>query len=441
MKSNLPYSARENLSKQAKLVFNPVFKLAETFGFWRYPSRIPKFRLKARVLNEYLNYMYWSYKSAKPIIKSEIGSNLETYFAKQHLQINQSLLPEGFQAEKLVKISAVGDLVPAKGIENSKEKFYAKVKELIFNADISIANLEFSLTSDQLIKKWGRYKIPATRKHYDALKGHKNRQYTVFNTANNHITDWGIDGFNTTLDQLEADGFYFVGTNRSPEDQKKSLIITSNGIKFGFVSATYQVRPFLEDKGYQVNFIPFHRFQGKVELSLLEEQICYCRDQDCDFIIVSLHWGREFEFFPHRFQVDIAHHLTEIGADAIMSHHTHNIQPYDFFQTKRDPHRKAIIFYGLGNLSSFWSAPHLALSLIANLDVVKGHVNGSPKTLIATVNVTPVLQMEYVFKKTPYLQIEMLIDLFKSTRDQRRSRYLSEASRYADLVLGKNWRN
>lgn len=441
MKSNLPYSARETLSKKAKRVFNPVFLLADLFGFWRYPSRIPPFRLKVRALNGHLNYMYWCYTSAKPITKSERGSKLESYFAKKHLQINRSLLPKGFHAENYVKISTVGDLMPAKGIENSKDRFYEKVEELIFNGNISIANLEFSLASDKYVTKRGRYRIHATYKHYDAIKGQKDRQYTVFNTANNHITDWGMDGFNTTLDQLEANGIYYVGTNRTPEDQKKSLIIASNGVKFGFVSATSYKRPFPDDKGYQVNCIPYNRFQGKVGMSLLKEQISYCRGQDCDFIIVSLHWGREFEFFPRQDQVDIAHYLIEYGADAIISHHTHNIQPYELYQTRRDPHRKALIFYGLGNLSSFWSAPHLALSLIGNLDVVKGYLNGSPKTLIARVNITPVVQVEYDCNKTPYLQIEKLSDLIKTVHVESNTEYLNDASQYADLAIGKSWRN
>ena len=53
-------------------------------------------------------------------------------------------------------------------------------------------------------------------------------------------------------------------------------------------------------------------------------------------------------------------YFTEGLSDAIISHHTHNIQPYEFYQTLRDPHRKAPIFYGLGNLSSLSSAPHCA---------------------------------------------------------------------------------
>jgi poly-gamma-glutamate synthesis protein (capsule biosynthesis protein) len=431
------------------MVFNPVCKLVEVFGFWRYPSPIPKFRLRHRILNYYLNLMYWYYKSAKPIIRPEKDSKLQEYFVEKRRQIDRSLLPTGFYSENFVKISAVGDLMPAKGIENSKDKFYAKVEDLIFSANISIANLEFSWKSDNSGREWSRYKsgrewsrfkINATRKHYDAIKGHRRKQYTVFNTANNHITDWGMAAFNTTLDQLEADGFHFVGTNRSPQDQKKGLIFTSNGIKFGFVSATYDVRPFPQDKGYQVNFIPFHRFQQNADLSLLREQMSYCRSYDCDFIIVSLHWGREFEFFPRRFQVDIAHQLIENGADAIISHHNHVIQPYEIYQTQRDPHRKAIIFYGLGNLSSFWSAPHSALSLVANLDVAKGYVNRMPKTLIARVNVTPVLQMENSYKNIPYLQLDKLDDLHKSARGKSIRKYLNQSAQYADLVLGKRWR-
>ena len=387
--------------------------------------------------------MYCWYKLAKPIIKPEKGSGLEEYFTEKRRQFDRLLLPEGFKVERSVAISAVGDLMNAKGIENSAGKFYAKVEELIFNSDISLANLESTLTSEKIdARQITRNQINATPEQFDAFKGHKGRHFSVFCTANNHILDRGIEGFNTTHNHLEAEGFYYVGTNRSLENQKKGLIITSNGIKFGLVAATYKNnRPFPKGKDYLVNFIPFHRFQGKVDVSLLEEQIFYCSSQDCDFIIVSLHWGMEFEFFPRQDQIDIAHHLIECGADAIISHHTHNIQPYEFYQTSRDPHRKAPIFFGLGNFSSLWSKPHLALSLIANFVVVKGHVDNSPKTLVERVNVSPVLQMEYECKKSPYLQIEKLSDLIKSAHSKSRGKYINEAGQYADLVLGSSWRN
>jgi poly-gamma-glutamate synthesis protein (capsule biosynthesis protein) len=433
MKFNLQYYARKVLGPPLYYI---VSKLANIFGVWRYPAD----RGSGISSKKILNRMYWHHKRTNPIIKPEKGSELEAYFSEKRRQIEQPHLPEGFQGERSVSISAVGDLMNAKGIENSEDKFYAKVKELIFNADISIANLESTLTSGKVVNTG--LQINATPKQFNAFKGHKGEQYTVFCTANNHMLDRGMEGFNSTHDRLEAEGFYYVGTNRSPEAQKKGLIIDSNGLKFGLVAATYQNnRPVPDGKNYLVNVIPIHRFRGKVELSLLEDQISYCRSMDCDFIIASLHWGLEFEFFPRQYQLEIAHRLIESGADAIVSHHTHNIQPYEFYQTRRDPHRKAPIFYGLGNLSSLWSTPYLSLSLIANFEVVKGQVNDVPKTLLAGVRVTPVLQMQYDYKKTPYLQIEKLSDLIRSARSKSRSEYINEAGRYADFVLGQSWRN
>jgi poly-gamma-glutamate synthesis protein (capsule biosynthesis protein) len=429
------------LESYARMMLGPPIhyiasKIASIFGIWRYPAD----RGSGISSKKILNRMYWHHKRANPIIKPEKGSNLEAYFSEKRRQIDHSLLPDGFQGEKSVSISFVGDLMNAKGMENSKDKFYAKVKELIFNAKISIANLESTLTSGKVVNIGLR--INATSKQFNAFKGHKGRQYTVFCTANNHMMDRGLEGFNTTHDQLEAEGFHYVGTNRSPESRKKGLILSLGGIKFGLVAATYQNNRHVPDgKDYLVNVIPIHRFRGKVELSLLEEQISYCRSQNCDFIIALLHWGLEFEFFPRQYQLDIAHQLIESGADTIVSHHTHNIQPYEFYQTRRDPLRKAPIFYGLGNLSSLWSAPYLALSLIVNFNVVKGHVNGVPKTLVEGVNITPVLQMQYDDKSVPYLQIEKLSDLISSAQGESVAEYFNEAGRYADLVLGQSWRN
>ena len=104
--------------------------------------------------------------------------------------IHQPLLPERFQSETTERISAVGGLMNAKGVENSVGKFYAKVEELIFAADISIANLESTLTNGN-VPNGGR-QINASPELFNALKGHADKQYTVFCTANNHILDRGM---------------------------------------------------------------------------------------------------------------------------------------------------------------------------------------------------------------------------------------------------------
>ncbi|KPK36457.1 MAG: hypothetical protein AMJ69_13335, partial [Gammaproteobacteria bacterium SG8_47] len=356
-------------------------------------------------------------------------------------QADQSLLPEGFRIEYGIGISAVGDLMRATGLGNSKEQFYAKVADSIFGSDISFANLESTVINIDDCEKGLHVNITADE--FNALKGHQGRQYTVFSTANNHILDGGMKGIVDTHERLIAEGIHFVGTNRSREDQDKGLIIESSGVRIGFVAATYGVndKPFPKGEDYLVNVVPFHDLKENTDLSLLDDQIAWCRSQNCDCVIVSLHWGLEFEFFPRTYQVDIAHQLAERGADALISHHTHNLQPYEIYQTQRDPDRKVPIFYGLGNLSSWSSAAYRSLSLITKFRIAKGRIDGVEKTLVKDVSMIPVLQMKYESETGPYLQLEVLGALMESGYDNGKQEYINDAARYADLILGKSWRD
>jgi hypothetical protein len=441
MNSNLSSFQKKNqIPTISFLLYRMILKIFVKLGLWRYPSNRDPDKIFLTGFQHIFDRIYRDYKMEKPIIRPEKNSRLKEYFEEKSRLLNQPLLPDEFQEKTSVRISSVGDLMNAKNLENSHDFFYSQIADLIFNADISIANLESSLTTS--MEKNKGYIINASPEQFNVFKGYKDKHYTIFCTANNHILDRGMEGFNTTHDRLDAEGFFYVGTNRNPEDQKKSLIITSNGIKFGFVAATYSInkKPFPNGKEYLVNLIPFHRDQDKVDISLLEKQISYCIRKNCDFIIVSLHWGLEFEFFPRNYQINIAHYLIEYGADAIISHHTHNIQPYEIYQTHRDPYRKAPIFYGLGSLSSLWSNPYFSLSLITNFNVVKGFINNIPKTLVTQIYGTPVIQNEYIQNDKQYIQIEKLKDLTKSSNRMINEEQIDKASRCADLILGKSWR-
>lgn len=379
------------------------------------------------------------------MLRAEKGTGLESFFAGHH-QPPDPLLPVGFQKQTALTLSAVGDLMNNKALGNSEGVFYKEVADLIFDVDVSFANMESTLTDgpveEATLSMDDLPKINATPEQFNAFKGHQGRQYTVFQTANNHILDCGMEGFDTTHDTLEAEGYKYVGTNRTAKDQKKGLIIDADGIRLGFVAATWGInnRPFPDGKDYLVNVVRFHRRDGQVDLSLLEEQMAFCRSQACDLVIACLHWGCEWEFFPRKHQVDIAHSLAESGADVIIGHHSHNIQPVEWYRSQRDPHRIIPILYGMGNLAAVDTAPHTVLSLIANLTIAKGQVDGETKTLVEGMEVTPVVQMAYDLQTKPYVRLEVLKDAFHSAAGEKRA-YLGQIAGYADLALGTGWRS
>ena len=49
---------------------------------------------------------------------------------------------------------------------------------------------------------------------------------------------------------------------------------------------------------YLVNITPFH-YETEPDLSRILEQIAYCKKSGCEVVIAAMHWGLEFETYPH----------------------------------------------------------------------------------------------------------------------------------------------
>lgn len=415
-----------------------IHTCADIFKFWKFPlQNLPGDFEEWSLMQK----MYWGYKSKKPVTRAEKGSQLEAFFKN-----NRSFHPpHGFQPQHTVTLGAVGDLIKVDGLENSGDSLYEHVEDLIFKKDISLANLESQLTSQDtgaiIFSDKDTPPLCLTESQYETVKGHKGKNFTLVHTACNHTFDMGLEGLETTLAQLEKDGITDLGTNRTPDRQPQGRIMEKNGIKIGFVSTTFGLngKQVPEGKDYMVNVVKFHRPGPdgyNADLSLLERQIEYCKQQQCDIILASLHWGYEYEFFPRQHQVDMAHRIVEMGADAIISHHAHVIQPMECYRPQRDPNRTAVIAYSLGNLTYSFSAPHLVLSAALDLTISKGTIGGEEKTMITGARLIPLVQVETHREGKRVLQVlplETYIDMAGGDENER----VSSIRSYVDLVIGK----
>lgn len=441
MKSRLPATPLDALSISGVLRFivKILHRSADIFGFWKYPSKKAAADFEDWSL---LDKIRWGYKSKNPVLRGEKGGQLEAFFKNNQKNFS---LPNGFEKKYSVTFSAVGDLIKIKGLENSRDKLYEKVAGLIFEKDICYANLESQLTRQEVGEMRFSDKEPPplclSKEQYDAIKGHKEKQFTLMHTACNHTFDAGIEGVATTLAQLEQDHIIDLGTNRHPSEQQQGRVIETRGIKIGFVSATYGLNGKIipQGKEYMVNVVKFHpnrksQLDAKPDLTLLKDQIAYCQEQGCDIIIASLHWGYEYEFFPRQHQVEMAHTLVETGVDVIVAHHAHVLQPVEYYRPQRDPGRTAVIAYSLGNLTTSFSAPHLVLSGILILTIAKGKVNGQEKTVVREAQLIPVVQRDFMAGDLPVIQLEKL-DTFSKNKTREERDYLSAVNRYAELVL------
>lgn len=440
MHKTFPVTPAETLaiSKAVRFTMNLVCKCADIFKFWNSPSEKAAAGLEEMTL---IDKFYWVYKSRKPVIRAESGAYDESFFADNNNLVIS--LPEGFEKTRSVTFGAVGDLIKTEGLENSKDLLYEKIADIVFDKDISYANLESQLTTQEIKEEVLSDKESpiecCSKEQFDVMKGHDGKKFTVMHTACNHTLDVGLEGIETTLEQLDRENIIDIGANREPSGQRQGKIIDMNGIKIGFASATFSLngKQVPEGKEYVVNVAKLLPKDGEPDISLLKEQISFCRNQGCDIIIASLHWGYEFEFFPREKQVEAAHAIVEWGADVIISHHPHVVQPIEYYRTERDKERIAVIAYSLGSLTWSFSAPHLVLSVVLNLSLAKGTFLGEQKTYVESATVIPVFRVKSGDGASSSIRIEKLYDCLTGNEDKETMEYVSEIKRYAELVFGE----
>jgi poly-gamma-glutamate synthesis protein (capsule biosynthesis protein) len=420
-----------NISPVLGAVVKTIHFFADIFGFWRSPSEKAAADFEDMSL---LDKIYWGYKSKKPVRRSHKNLNKRSMSGHRNIAIEP---PTGFEEKQTLTFAAVGDLIKVEGLEHSQDLLYKDIEDLVFSRDVIYGNLESQLTRQELSSYTFSDKeappLCCSMDQYQALRRHNGRSLDLFHTATNHTMDMGTEGFDTTLEQLAADGILDLGTNRTPDERSRCRVLEKNGLKLGFVSATYGLngKPLPEGRDYAVNVVKFHPGGERTkpgELTLLLEQIDDCRENKCDFIIASLHWGYEYEFFPRPHQQEMAHQLAELGVDLIVAHHPHVIQPLELYRPERDPSRVVPIAYSLGNLTSSFSAPHLVLSGVLNVVIAKGTAGGEECTVVQGARVIPVVQTEDVVDGNDVLRIKRLAEL-----EHPRKKQMDD---YAHLVLG-----
>ena len=116
----------------------------------------------------------------------------------------------------------------------------------------------------------------------------------------------------------------------------------------------------------------------------------------------QLHWGLEHEAYPRPRQLDVAHHLAEMGFDIILGHHPRVVQPMEAYRTRRDPDRVVPIFYSLGNLVNPFSHPAFRVGGVARIELAKGVCpDGATRTYVERASRAETFQEIDERRRTP----------------------------------------
>ncbi len=232
-------------------------------------------------------------------------------------------------AEKTVTLSFTGDVtLGSEAINWDKPEsfngyadregygwFFRNMKELFSSDDLTLVNLEGVLSDSSLMeerKKTFRFRGPT-----DYVNILKQSSIEACGISNNHIMDFGKQGYESTMATLKEHGVLFCGNDHC-------FVFEKDGIRIAF---------FALGSTYFFQYKPF-----------VEQTLAALREEGLNAVICSFHAGQEYSTRRRdRDQERFARiAVEEWGADLVIMHHPHVLQGVDILNDR-------YVFYSLGN--------------------------------------------------------------------------------------------
>lgn len=249
------------------------------------------------------------------------------------------------------------------------EEMIKHVADYMEDADVRFCNLEGPFAADP--KNKDVHPIPHKGLWYhstpDQVKGLLAAKIDGVGVANNVTYPW--QALMKSLEVLDEAGIAHTGGGSNLEEAHKPVIVEKKGMRFGFIQYTATFWPYnhaATEEQPGVATVKIHTYyqppkqvldkpgQPPIIITIPDaEQLQWMKDdikalkEKVDYVTVSYHWGVSNDLNLCDYQKTLARTAIESGADIVMGHGPHVIQPIELHQGKP-------IFYSLGNFVFDW---------------------------------------------------------------------------------------
>jgi len=244
--------------------------------------------------------------------------------------------PQESSKQPTTTLMFTGDVMLDRGVEEIIEKHeedfefpFLKIEDYLQEADLLFGNLE-SIVSDK------GYQVKQTypfRADPAAKEGLKKADFDVLSCANNHSLDYGETALKDGVVKLTQSGIDCAGAGLK-QKAYSPVIKQKNDTKVAYLAYTY-----LAPDNWKAT-------ENKVGIAWLNEknlkQGIQKAKEKSDLVVVSFHFGEEYEKKPNSHQKHYSHLAIDSGADLVIGHHPHVIQPVEQY-------KDGWIAYSLGN--------------------------------------------------------------------------------------------
>jgi poly-gamma-glutamate synthesis protein (capsule biosynthesis protein) len=215
-----------------------------------------------------------------------------------------------------VTLALLGDLMIGRAVDPTPASLSFLDPELKV-ADLSLTNLESPLANIPPIPNTiSGYNLCASAVQTELLSAWG---LDLLSLANNHRFDCGPEGSTETASLLTFAGLHPIGPGPEPLYQE------INGLKLAFLAFDDILSPL--DVNVTTRAIQSAQAEGAL-------------------VVVSIHWGVEYQQGPSGRQKTLARQFADAGAVLVVGTHPHVLQPAEWIRTARG---KTLVIYSLGN--------------------------------------------------------------------------------------------
>lgn len=280
---------------------------------------------------------YWlvfqSHEQARQPVKVELDKYPWIY-----LRDNRPLDP----GEKVVEGIFTGDIICGREGKSLAYKLDAVVSWLKA-ADFVMGNLECVVSSHAADRGLGSFDggtpgpiyLFAPPKPIELLR---EAGFDILGVANNHIFDLGEAGLSETIQNLRTYGIQAAGLCTGRACRDGVVIEKVGGLRIAIVAVNTIPIPFSK-----VNLTEINWETPQVLLSMIQSL-----KPEVHAIVVSIHWGKEYELDASPAQKRIAKQLISAGVDLVVGHHPHVVQGVNLFSA-HERLEEGFVTYSLGN--------------------------------------------------------------------------------------------
>ena len=234
---------------------------------------------------------------------------------------------------------------------------YAEGAGPLLDGILRVGNLETPTSQDHphVLADLGTYTFNAPPEMLDGLP------LDLLQLNNNHSLDVGEGGLDDTLAEVEARGLAHTGVDGH-------AILDVGGRSVAFLSYTWGINQRDVVPQRELYIVPFGHLDEDIDLTAVEQDVDSALDDGADTVVVLVHWGFEYEYYPDPHFLVLGRRIVSAGADVVVGHGPHVVQPPEIcavnqpgvvpgvgtcsVRDDRGEPRDAAILYSLGNFGT-----------------------------------------------------------------------------------------